>query len=150
MNIQRAAVASGLSADTIRFYERQGVLPLPPRRANGYRDYSEQHVETLRLAVGLRGLGLSLNEMAAVLCLAHDGTCGDIRSVLTRTLAAAVEQLDGRIEELERSRTQIVELADSLERMEPGQESLPGMTPCACVQLIEGSTILPLRAPAAR
>ena len=150
MNIQRAAVASGLSADTIRFYERQGVLPPPPRRANGYRDYSEQHVETLRLAVGLRGLGLSLNEMGAVLGLAHDGTCGDIRSVLSHTLAAAVEQLDGRIEELERSRTQIAELADSLERMEPGQESLPGMTPCECVELIEASTILPLRARTAR
>ena len=141
MNIQRAAVASGLSADTIRFYERQGVLPPPPRRANGYRDYSEQHVETLRLAVGLRGLGLSLTEMGAVLCLAHDGTCGDIRTVLSRTLAEAVEQLDDRIGELERSREQIAGLAENLERMEPGQESLPGMAPCACVQLVESSSI---------
>lgn len=141
MNIQRAAVASGLSADTIRFYERQGVLPLPPRRANGYRDYSEQHVETLRLAVGLRGLGLSLSEMGTVLGLAHDGTCGDIHTVLTRTLADAVEQLDDRIEELERSREQITAIADSLERMPPGEESLPGMTPCECVQLVEASAI---------
>ena len=141
MNIQRAAGASGLSADTIRFYERQGVLPSPPRRANGYRDYSEQHVETLRLAVGLRGLGLSLNEMGTVLGLAHDGTCGDIHTVLSRTLAEAVEQLDGRIEELERSREQIAGLAESLERMQPGQESLPGMAPCECVQLVEASTI---------
>ena len=141
MNIQRAATASGLSADTIRFYERRGVLPPPPRRANGYRDYSEQHVETLRLAVGLRGLGLSLTEMGAVLCLAHDGTCGDIRTVLSRTLAEAVEQLDDRIGELERSREQIAGLAENLERMEPGQESLPGMAPCACVQLVESSSI---------
>ena len=141
MNIQRAATASGLSADTIRFYERQGVLPPPPRRANGYRDYSEQHVETLRLAVGLRGLGLSLNEMGTVLGLAHDGTCGDIRTVLSRTLAEAVEQLDDRIEELERSREQITSIADSLERMQPGEESLPGMTPCECVQLVEASAI---------
>ena len=141
MNIQRAAVASGLSADTIRFYERQGVLPSPPRRANGYRDYSEQHVETLRLAVGLRGLGLSLNEMGTVLGLAHDGTCGDIRTVLSRTLAEAVEQLDDRIGELERSREQITTIAESLERMQPGEESLPGMTPCECVQLVEASSI---------
>ena len=141
MNIQRAAAASGLSADTIRFYERRGVLPPPPRRANGYRDYSEQHVETLRLAVGLRGLGLSLNEMGAVLGLAHDGTCGDIRTVLSRTLAEAVGQLDDRIGELERSREQITSIADSLERMQPGEESLPGMTPCECVQLVEAGAI---------
>ena len=141
MNIQRAAVASGLSSDTIRFYERRGVLPPPPRRANGYRDYSERHVETLRLAVGLRGLGLSLSEMGAVLGLAHDGTCGDVRSVLSRTLTEAVEQLDGRIEELERSREQIAAIGDSLERMQPGEESVPGMTPCACVQLVEASAI---------
>ncbi len=141
MNIQRAAVASGLSADTIRFYERRDVLPRPPRRANGYRDYSERHVETLRLAVGLRGLGLSLSEMGTVLGLAHDGTCGDVRSVLSRTLTEAVDQLDGRIEELERSREQISDIADSLDRMQPGEESLPGMTPCACVQLVEASAI---------
>ena len=141
MNIQRAATASGLSADTIRFYERQGVLPPPPRRANGYRDYSEQHVETLRLAVGLRGLGLSLTEMGTVLGLAHDGTCGDIRTVLSSTLAEAVEQLDDRIGELERSREQITSIADSLERMQPGEESLPGMTPCKCVQLVEAGAI---------
>ena len=144
MNIQRAATASGLNADTIRFYERSGVLPPPPRRANGYREYSDQHVETLRLAVGLRGLGLSLNEMGAVLGLAHDGTCGDVRSVLGRTLADAVEQLDERIGELSRSRERITEIAESLERMEPGEESAPGMTPCECVQLIEASTIQPL------
>ena len=141
MNIQRAAVASGLSSDTIRFYERRGVLPPPPRRANGYRDYSERHVETLRLAVGLRGLGLSLSEMGAVLGLAHDGTCGDVRSVLSRTLTEAGEQLDGRIEELERSREQIAAIGDSLERMAPGEESVPGMTPCACVQLVEATAI---------
>ena len=78
MNIQRAAVASGLSADTIRFYEREGILPLPPRRPNGYRNYSEDHVETLRLAVGLRALGLSLSEMSSALTLAHEGRCAGV------------------------------------------------------------------------
>jgi MerR family copper efflux transcriptional regulator len=141
MNIQRAAAASGLSADTIRFYERRGVLPPPPRRSNGYRDYSEQHVETLRLAVGLRALGLSLGEMAGVLALAHDGTCGDVRSVLGRTLAGALEELDDRIEELVSSREQIVRIVEGLGQMQPGDDAVPGMTPCACVQLVEERAI---------
>ena len=46
-----------------------------------------------------------------------------------------------RIGELERPREQIAGLAENLERMEPGQESLPGMAPCACVQLVESSSI---------
>ena len=137
MNIRRAVAASGLSADTIRFYERRGVLPPPPRRPNGYRDYSEQHVETLRLAVGLRALGLSLHEMGSVLALAHDGTCGDVRVVLGQTLAGALEQLDGRIAELARSRTQISTIVEGLARMRLGEDAVPGMTPCACVQLVE-------------
>ena len=86
MNIQHAADRSGLSADTIRFYERRGVLPRPPRKANGYRDYSERHVETLKLAAGLRSLGLALEDMGQVLTLAHDGTCGAVRTVLNDTL----------------------------------------------------------------
>ena len=137
MNIRRAAAASGLSADTIRFYERRRVLPPPPRRPNGYRDYSEQHVETLRLAVGLRALGLSLREMGSVLALAHDGTCGDVRAALGQTLAGALEQLDRRIAELARSRTQISTIVEGLARMRPGEDAVPGVTPCACVQLVE-------------
>lgn len=139
MNIRQAAESSGLSADTIRFYERRAVLPQPPRRPNGYRDYSERHVETLRLAVGLRALGLSLDEMSAMLALAHDGTCGDVRAALGDTLAGALSQLDGRIVELALSRRHVAEILAGLQRMRPGDETVPGMTPCACVQLLEGA-----------
>ena len=139
MNIRRAAEASGLSADTIRFYERRGVLPQPPRRANSYRDYSARHIETLRLAFGLRALGLSLDEMGVVLALAHDGTCGDIRSALGETLAGALSQLDERIVELTLSRRHVAGILDGLQQMLPGDDAVPGMTPCACVQLVESS-----------
>ena len=139
MNIRQAAESSGLSADTIRFYERRAVLPQPPRRPNGYRDYSERHVETLRLAVGLRALGLSLDEMGAMLALAHDGTCGDVRAALGDTLAGALSQLDGRIVELALSRRHVAGILAGLQQMRPGDETVPGMTPCACVQLVEGA-----------
>ena len=137
MNIRQTAESNGLSADTIRFYDRRGVLPQPPRRPNGYRDYSGRHVETLRLAVGLRALGLSLDEMSAV--LAHDGTCGDVRSGLGDTLADALSQLDERIVELALSRQHVAGILDGLQQMRPGDETIPGMTPCACVQLVEGA-----------
>lgn len=137
MNIRHAAEASGLSADTIRFYERRGVLPQPPRRPNGYRHYSDRHLETLRLAAGLRALGLSLDEMSAVLGLAHDGTCGDVRLALGDTLAGALADIDERIGELAMSRRHVATILDGLQRMRPGDDAVPGMTPCACVQLVE-------------
>ena len=87
--------------------------------------------------MGLRALGLSLEEMTSVLALAHDGTCGDIRTVLGQTLARALDQLEERIEELARSRGQIATIMDGLGRMRAGEDMVPGMTPCACVQLVE-------------
>ena len=56
MNIGEAANASSLTPDTIRFYEKKGILPRPPRLASGYRHYTEEHVATLRLAKALREL----------------------------------------------------------------------------------------------
>ena len=136
MNIKQAAAASGLGADTIRFYERRGVLPPPPRRPNGYRDYSAQHVETLRLAVGLRALGLPPDAMAAVLRQAHGGACADLRAALGETLAGAVERLDGRIGELARARDRIAALARGLERVRPGEAAPPDAGPCACARIV--------------
>ena len=82
MNIQEAAAASGLSPDTIRFYEKKRVLPQPPRQANRYREYTDEHVATLRLASGLRQLGVPLAEVPPILDVAHTGVCGDIRGQL--------------------------------------------------------------------
>ena len=71
MNISEASRASGLSADTIRFYERREVVPAPGRLANGYRDCTDRHVATLRLAGGLKDLGMPLTDIAAMVRLAH-------------------------------------------------------------------------------
>ncbi len=70
MNIRQAANASSLTPDTIRFYEKKGILPHPPRLASGYRHYAEEHVSTLRLANGLREFELPLAEVAPILSVA--------------------------------------------------------------------------------
>ena len=54
MNIRAAAIASRLTPDTIRFYEKKDILTRPPRLTNGYRHYTDEHVATLRLAKALR------------------------------------------------------------------------------------------------
>lgn len=137
MNIQKAGAASGLSPDTIRFYEREAVLPRPPRRENGYREYTGEHVATLRLVRGLRHVGMSLADMAAVAHVAHDGTCGDLRERLIGTLAETLEETDVRMRELRHARTDLKQIMSSLSAMRANDERVPGATPCSCVQLMD-------------
>lgn len=58
MQISELARRAGVAASAVRWYEAVGVLPAPPRRANGYRDYSEEDVSRLRIVISLRRLGL--------------------------------------------------------------------------------------------
>ena len=137
MNIRRAASLSGLTPDTIRFYEREGILPAPPRRTNGYRDYSEQHTETLRLASSLRDLRIPLSEMRLALAVAHDGTCGDVRTALRETLEQALTGVEQRIEDLSAARGQMQGILRGLQSLPAGQREIPGVTPCECLRLVE-------------
>lgn len=143
MEIHEAAALSGLSADTIRFYERKRVLPRPPRRENGYREYTAEHVATLRLAKGLRELEMPLDEVKAILALAHDGTCKDLREALRRTVADALDQIDAHLRELQHTRHQLAAIAAGLRSMRPTATRVPGMTSCACVRLVTSRRALP-------
>lgn len=140
MQIQEAAQRSGLTADTIRFYERTGVLPRPPRGPNGYRAYTEDHLATLRVARGLRDLDLPLTEVAGILPAVHDGTCRTVRTSLTGALTHALQQVDQQIASLQQTRERLAHIFDGLQRMEPSDERIPGAAPCACIQLIEFET----------
>jgi len=134
VNISEAARSSGLTSDAIRFYEREGVLPLPPRAANGYRRYTEQHVAALRLARRLRDLDVGLDDVAAVIEVAHSASCGDLRE----ELASSLEQTEVRIRELRETRVELRRLVGALEEMSPADESVPGLVACECVQLATG------------
>ncbi len=136
MNIKEAATASGLTRDTIRFYERTGILPRPPRRENAYRHYAKEHVATLRLAKGLRELGLPLTDVAPILRVAHDGTCREVRESMTKTFKRAVRDLDARIEELERARAHLAGLLRGLHKMRPQDVAVPGVDACECVRMV--------------
>jgi DNA-binding transcriptional MerR regulator len=105
MRIGEVATAAGVSIDTIRFYERRGVLPVPERRPSGYRDYPPDIVGRIHLARSLQGVGLTLDEIVDALH-AHDtadATCDSERwrldAVLARVEAklAELEALRGRI-----------------------------------------------------
>ena len=136
MNIQQAGRETGLSADTIRYYERRGVLPPPVRSKNGYRDYGEPHLASLRLARGLRELELPLDQVALIVGVAHDAFCGDVRRVLEGSIRDTLVQIDGRIERLQHVRARLTAIGKGIRSMKPESARVPGLTPCACVQLV--------------
>ena len=71
MNISQASAASGLPAKTLRYYEEIGLIR-PDRRDNGYRDYSEQAVHTLRFLARARALGFGIEDCRSLLALWQD------------------------------------------------------------------------------
>jgi DNA-binding transcriptional MerR regulator len=77
MALTVSALASqvGLSADTVRYYERVGLLPEPARSAAGYRLYDQTAVGRLRLIKGAQRAGLRLREIGELLQVADQGQC---------------------------------------------------------------------------
>jgi DNA-binding transcriptional MerR regulator len=107
VKIGQVATESGVSIDTIRFYERRGVLPAPARTAGGYRVYSDATVARIQLARRMQSLGLTLDEIASAL---HDRDEGHASCETQRwRLEAALERIESRIAELARLRGDIRE-----------------------------------------
>lgn len=103
--IGEAARAAGVGVETIRFYERRGLIEQPPKPLHGPRRYPQATVNRIRALRQGQGLGLSLAEIDALLALRADPTadCGDVRSRAKAHLA-----------EVERRRARLGEIADKL------------------------------------
>jgi MerR family copper efflux transcriptional regulator len=98
--IGAAARRAGVGIDTIRYYERASLLPPPPRRASGYRDYGSGTVERLRFIRRAKDLGFSLQDIRELLALSTDRERG-VKSVKQRA-EARLAQIEQRIRELQR------------------------------------------------
>ena len=99
MGIGAVSAATGCHIETIRYYERVGVMPPAPRTPGGRRLYDEGAVRRLRLIRRSRELGFPLRDIRALAALAEGGAgCGEARVLALRHLAG----IDARIKELER------------------------------------------------
>ena len=119
MRIGELARRVGVSTDTVRFYERQGLLPRPARAVNGYRLYSPADAEHLRLLVDLRGLEIPLEQAAEVATMCHLGHCGETRQELPSLIARQRSAIAARIERLRTLERRLAYLEDHLEGIEP-------------------------------
>lgn len=102
MKIGELAKRAGVAVDTVRFYERQGLLPAPQRQASGYRRYDEADVRRLRFIRRAKSLGFTLGEIQELLALSSRRG-----EDMVGLKAAALEKLadvDTKLTELQRIR----------------------------------------------
>lgn len=108
MKIGEAAATSGCHLETIRYYERIGLLPKTARAGNGYREYGTADVDRLRFITRGRELGFSLDEIRSLLRLAAnaDLSCADADQLARqhlRDVQARIAELRRMEKELERT-----------------------------------------------
>ena len=112
LRVADLAAAVGVKPDTIRFYERAGLLPPPARTATGYRAYAPAAVERVRFIQGAQRLGLRLRDIRDLLAIRDTGVCPcePAEHLLRRRLA----ELDAEMARLADLRAQMVTMIDAL------------------------------------
>ena len=111
MKIGEIASQAGVTVDTVRFYERVGVLPLPARTESGYRDFEPGTVERIRLTRQLQAIGFTLTDAVDALA-AHDAGDATCESERWR-LQAVLGRVDAKLAELSALRRRIVKAQDA-------------------------------------
>ncbi|MGW8305994.1 MAG: Cd(II)/Pb(II)-responsive transcriptional regulator [Achromobacter pulmonis] len=108
MRIGELATAAGTTVETVRYYEKEGLLPAPERGLNNYRSYGQPHLERLRLIRNCRALDMTQDEIRAILSLAdnHRAGCGPINELFDEHIS----HVDERIAELTQLKTQLTDL----------------------------------------
>lgn len=118
MLIGEVAERAGLPAQTLRFYEREGLLPPPDRAGNGYRVYDETTLNRLTFIRASRLAGLTLAEVRSVVEVrdAGDVPCGHVTGLLQAKLAGVA----ARVQELEALAGELEHLLERSQALDPG------------------------------
>ncbi len=109
LSIGQVARRAGVGVETVRFYEREGLVESPPRRASGYRQYSEQAVKRIRFIKRAQQLGFSLKEITELLMLRVDAQipCEEVK----KRAEAKLAEVERKVIELQRMRQALLQVA---------------------------------------
>jgi DNA-binding transcriptional MerR regulator len=111
LKIGAVAREAGVTVDAVRFYERRGVLPPAERQPSGYRSYTAETVQRIRLTKSLQALGFTLDEVVDALGRFDTGeaTCATERWRFEQVL----ERIDTKMAELRRVRSDVVAVLEA-------------------------------------
>jgi DNA-binding transcriptional MerR regulator len=112
LRVAELAAAAGVSPDTVRYYERAGLLPAPSRTAAGYRAYDGDAVDRLQFIRGCQRLGLRLRDIADLLAIRNTGACAC--EPATRHLRRRLAELDAEMARLAALRAEMAAMVDAL------------------------------------
>lgn len=110
MRIGELAKALNCTVETIRFYEKQGLLPAPQRTNGNFREYNADHIQRLSFICNCRSLDLSLNEIKTLISLENrsEQRTEEINKLLDRH----IKDIAKRIHELAHLRMKLIELKE--------------------------------------
>ena len=131
LTIGGVAKRAGVGVETIRFYERKGLVEEPPRRESGYRQYPAEAVARIRFIRRAKDLGFSLREVHELLSLRVDRRTSS--SEVRRRAEAKIADIERRLADLERMKLALVELTARCS----GRDS---ETECPILEALEGSS----------
>ncbi len=113
LSTSEVAERAGVNVQTVRYYERRGLLPEPPRSKRGHRQYGTEHVDRIRFVKRAQDLGFTLDEAEELLQLrvTPDADRADVRA----RAEAKIEEVRDRIRDLQRIETTLEELVEKCE-----------------------------------
>ncbi len=108
LTIGKVAKQAGVGVETIRFYERRGLLEEPPRNDSGYRQYSQEAVVKLRFIIKAKKLGFSLQEIGELFTLRRKkgATCRDVKMQAEEK----IQNIEEKIRDLTRMKEALAKL----------------------------------------
>jgi MerR family transcriptional regulator, mercuric resistance operon regulatory protein len=127
LTIGRLAKAAGVNVETVRYYQRRGLIDEPRKPPGGHRRYAATVVEQLGFIRRAQQLGFSLEEVRALLELANGGSCRDARSMAEQKL----EVLGARMAQLARMQRELQGHIDSCMKRKRGE-------PCPFIKTLFG------------
>lgn len=128
MTIGKVAELADVGVETVRFYEREGLIAEPPRKPSGYRQYPMEAVSRIRFIRRAKELGFSLQEIKELLSLRIDPetTCADIR-----------ERAEGKIVDIDKKVRTLQRMKDALERLTAACNGRGSVSDCPILEALE-------------
>jgi DNA-binding transcriptional MerR regulator len=148
MRISEVADRVGVAPSTVRYYERIGLVPSPPRTPSGYRDYDDADAARLLFATRAKRMGLTLEQIAEVLSIWDGVHCENTHEHVTRLVEAKRLEVLERMRELQRFAEQLDEVRVALEESPPPASCLPDLS--CCVPDPDGDTQVQITSPLTR